>query len=802
MDINSYKNYSLKTKDTLAINSEGIFLSDENFIGGITYYNAVNNGDDLTLGSACLSYIEFELNNLNLMINQLSGKEVIWKTGIEIGNRQLDDIVKRTKSNLICLNQNIAFVNNKGLKMFDINTFEQILVDDAPTLNIYSLFIADDTLYCGHNEHPYITVYKINGNSLTRVPTPALNDFQIEKILYYNANNISFNKQGNILNEYEVTLYDLKPKSLIETTYEFTQMGVFKLDKPVRVNDTRIKVTAYDRMTLFDRNIDELVNSITYPITLSDLLNKLCGYVGVVCKTPSFLNCDFQVKKNFIGDNVSGRQLLQWIAEIAGKFAVINELGELEIKWYETTNYVIDETCYSEVEVSDYEVKEIDKLQIQVEENDIGVVTGEGSNAYVIQNNPLLYAEHDSELRTVIDNIFNFIKGFNYYPYSITVLPNPLIKAGHIVTINTSAGKSIKAIIMSRTFNKSCDVYEATGNENRTPNQSINSSIIALRGATNVLNRSIEETKSIITSVEKGLQSQIIQNAEQISLRVTKTEYSNDKEVTDNRISQAESEILQNAKEISLKVSQTDYNGNTISSLINQTATTIQIQANKINLTGYTTFTDLSTSGKTSINGANIQTGTIGADKIKTNELIVGTNIAMGSNATINWSNVTGTGNVAELSDIPSDSYITQITKDMIKTDYIYARNLEVDAANIRGTIVADSVDASNITGSEIYGLTLRTGGGVEINSNNITFGNGSGEIYYGGGTFKFYSYGNCSFDADGDIYLMPWNAVRVSGDLRISGDLYINNQVVDPTVLLKMIEQFNEGENNGEDNT
>ncbi len=54
-----------------------------------------------------------------------------------------------------------------------------------------------------------------------------------------------------------------------------------------------------------------------------------------------------------------------------------------------------------------------------------------------------------------------------------------------------------------------------------------------------------------------------------------------------------QSQIQQNAEDISLKVSQTDYNGNTIASLINQTATTVAIEAQHINLTGAVTISSL-----------------------------------------------------------------------------------------------------------------------------------------------------------------------------------------------------------------
>ena len=61
------------------------------------------------------------------------------------------------------------------------------------------------------------------------------------------------------------------------------------------------------------------------------------------------------------------------------------------------------------------------------------------------------------------------------------------------------------------------------------------------------------------------------------------------------RMYSAESAIEQNASDISLKVSTTDYTGTKVASLINQSADTIKIQANHVEIDGTTTFGSNST---------------------------------------------------------------------------------------------------------------------------------------------------------------------------------------------------------------
>ena len=74
-----------------------------------------------------------------------------------------------------------------------------------------------------------------------------------------------------------------------------------------------------------------------------------------------------------------------------------------------------------------------------------------------------------------------------------------------------------------------------------------------------------------------------------------------------------------------------------------------------------------------------IAKGTITADFIKTLGLEVGNQIKMGSDATITWNNVDNKpSNLATTDDIPTDDYITTVSKNAITSEYIKGLNLEV----------------------------------------------------------------------------------------------------------------------------
>ena len=152
---------------------------------------------------------------------------------------------------------------------------------------------------------------------------------------------------------------------------------------------------------------------------------------------------------------------------------------------------------------------------------------------------------------------------------------------------------------------------------------------------------------------------------------------------------------------------------------------------------------------------------TITSTYIKGLNLEVGNQISMGPNAKISWNNVTNTPDVATKSYVTGQGYqtstqvdaivtgkgyqtytqVTEITRNTISTENIYATNLKVKAANIDGTITASQinatglkVDAANITGkltaTQIDVTNLQAS---SISADKITSGANSSTITFNG---------------------------------------------------------------------
>lgn len=323
-----------------------------------------------------------------------------------------------------------------------------------------------------------------------------------------------------------------------------------------------------------------------------------------------------KVEKTVEPEELSGATVLNCICEINGCFGHIGRDSkfhyiylEQEIQGLYPRNNLypaddlyprepkstrIGKNLYISAQYEDFLVKTIDKLQIRKEEDDIGVIVGSGTNAYVIQDNFLVYGKGSEELTGIANNIYGKIRGIIYRPFSADCKGNPCIEVGDAVRLPTKY-EIIESYVLKRTLKgiqALRDEYEATGEEYRsTQVNSVHKSIIQLKGKTNVLTRTIEETNSKITDVESGLSSEIKQTATDIrtevkntadglSSSIEQTANSIRSEVSDS-VNNLSSSIQQNAESIATEVKRANEAEGNLSTKITQTAESITSEVSK-----------------------------------------------------------------------------------------------------------------------------------------------------------------------------------------------------------------------------
>lgn len=400
------------------------------------------------------------------------------------------------------------------------------------------------------------------------------------------------------------------------------QIGRYKVysDTP-EADRTKRDIVAYD--TLYDMinaDVAEWYNTLLpdkdSATTMKALRDSFFGYFGIEQADIQLVNDDMKVGKTVEPEELSGATVLNCICEINGCFGHIGRDGrfhyiylEKEIQGLYPRNdlYPADDlyprepkstrvgkNLYISAQYEDFLVKTIDKLQIRKEEDDIGVIVGSGTNAYVIQDNFLVYGKGNEELTGIANNIYEKIRGIIYRPFSADCKGNPCIEVGDAVRLPTRY-EIIESYVLKRTLKgiqALRDDYEAAGEEYRsTQVNSVHKSIIQLKGKTNVLTRTIEETNSKITDVESGLSSEIKQTATDIraevkntanglSSSIEQTANSIRSEVSDS-VNNLSSSIQQNTESITSEVKRASEAEGDLSTKITQTAESITSEVSK-----------------------------------------------------------------------------------------------------------------------------------------------------------------------------------------------------------------------------
>lgn len=261
-----------------------------------------------------------------------------------------------------------------------------------------------------------------------------------------------------------------------------TKIGLFTAEKPVRRSANIYKITGYDRVSWLDKDLTDWLSALTgWPYRIGDLASMVCAACGVEFATANFPNDSFYTHRPSLSGGVTGRQLLRWIAEIAGRFCVANADGALEFRWYEQSGKTIEPSGPNffyggSLSYADYNVSKIDSVKIRLAESDDGALWPEGTanNPYVITGNRLLLTNITEATKNVLSTILQGVANAQYTPCNIIVPADRDIKAGQIVNITDKNGKSISTYVMKAVHSGQKTKLESTGYSKRNSSEALN----------------------------------------------------------------------------------------------------------------------------------------------------------------------------------------------------------------------------------------------------------------------------------------------------------------------------------------
>lgn len=222
--------------------------------------------------------------------------------------------------------------------------------------------------------------------------------------------------------------------------------GHFIIDTPPR-HKTIIKVSALDRMMLFDRLVDR--SRLSFPMTVEDLLSRICSICGVtmVSNLTKLVNRTYTIKECPEDASITYRTLLQWCTALMGACAFMNSDGNLEIKWYEPTGITITP---SERYDSDMYENDISISGVYFKDNEEGKEYIAGSDSYCLDlsGNELIQGYQ----QLVVDTLYVALKDFAYRPYEASVKPMPYLYPMDKISYVDSKGVTHSTIVTNVNF--------------------------------------------------------------------------------------------------------------------------------------------------------------------------------------------------------------------------------------------------------------------------------------------------------------------------------------------------------------
>ena len=304
----------------------------------------------------------------------------------------------------------------------------------------------------------------------------------------------------------EITVYKLS-ESRIRTL-----SGKFTVETPTRPSPNTMKIVAYDRATWLDKDLSAWLAGLKgWPYTLYNFAGMVCNACGLILANDSIPNGDYLIQA-FSGAGVTGRKLMQWVGEASGRFCRATPTGNIELAWYEPSGVSItpngDRFFYlNGLTYEDYQVTPIEKVQIKLTQNDVGVIwpeeTGE-KNTYIISGNYLLATSSTAALRPIAQTIYEQMKNVTYTPCKVQLPAGLDVHAGHTVNITDRNGKAFTAYVMTKTQSGHRDTLECTGSRKRDSTTVVNNqSFQALSGKMLEIQQSVEGF-SITASEIKG----------------------------------------------------------------------------------------------------------------------------------------------------------------------------------------------------------------------------------------------------------------------------------------------------------
>lgn len=298
------------------------------------------------------------------------------------------------------------------------------------------------------NSARYYSKYVVDGKEHTET----LNNFKFQNMI--NPNNeitIGNTCSSGVTFSIYMPAISLENKEIaifegvkVGTEINYIKLGIFTVTKQTSDGEYT-NYEAYDRMYKADM---PYFSDMTFPNTDKAILNEICGKLGISLATNI-------VTAHTISDKPQGytyREIIGYMAMLQGCNAVINSDGNLELRWYKDSGYVLDGHKYYQQSVTFTTSKDFIIQKLTCNNTKSGsteqsqITSGDGATGLSFAN-PFM-------TQAILDEVYKKIGGFTFRPLTVKFVGDYRLEVGDIITVN-KGGVDYKVPIMQITHE--CD---------------------------------------------------------------------------------------------------------------------------------------------------------------------------------------------------------------------------------------------------------------------------------------------------------------------------------------------------------
>lgn len=439
----------------------------------------------------------------------------------------------------------------------------------------------------------------------------------------------------------------------VGTEIKYIKLGIFTVTKQTSDGEYT-SYEAYDRMYKADM---PYFSDMTFPSTDKAILDEICGKLGISLATNI-------VTTHAINEKPQGytyREIIGHMAMLQGGNAVINADGNLELRWYKDSGYVLDGHKYYQQGVTFTTSKDFIIQKLTCNNTKSGsteqsqITSGDGATGLTFAN-PFMTQE-------TLDEIYKKIGGFTFRPLTVKFVGDYRLEVGDIITVN-KGGVDYKVPIMQITHECDgglMDTVTSIG-QSDTENTSV---------ASGPITKQMERYYADLILVNKALINKLSVDEADIryaSIENLKAVNANIENLKTNKLDATYAEII-NANVESLKAVNADITNLKATSLTAEIADIKYAQIDFANVKGQVVTTSLIKDGAVtnekvqSLSANKLTAGTIDASKITVTNLNAD-NITVG---TINGKRI-GTGSLSLdklAEEVPTKEYLDKVQEEL-----------------------------------------------------------------------------------------------------------------------------------------